>query len=326
MTQKIIQRSQGRSSVAHSAYISADNRHDEHQNREFNYQSKSEVAVSNFLLPNNCEKESGEDFWNEVELYENRWAENRFRGNKNDPEKNAKSLAARDKHISNAQPAFTIEAALPIEFNLKQSQKCAESFLNNRFVSRGLGVEYAIHWQDGNPHLHAQITTRTFNENGELGNKDREILSRDGLKNTREAWGNEVNTALEKNGFDARIDHRSYKDQGLKILPTSHEGWNARYLKGKGEISRIVSDNEDIKEINKEIIKNYPEEILKSLASKRIVFSEEYLVNEVMEHFCDPKSAAMALASLKMICEENDVQNLFASNDDRAKFFADEML
>lgn len=40
----------------------------------------------------------------------------------------------------------------------------------------------------------------------------------------REAWAKKVNETFESFEMDERIDHRSYKDQGLNLIPTIHEG------------------------------------------------------------------------------------------------------
>jgi hypothetical protein len=40
----------------------------------------------------------------------------------------------------------------------------------------------------------------------------------------RESWAGFVNKFLEKAGLDIRIDHRSYRRQGLDNIPTKHTG------------------------------------------------------------------------------------------------------
>ena len=54
--------------------------------------------------------------------------------------------------------------AIPIEFTQMEAEACVEEFLNERFVPRGLVVEYAIHWDKGNPHFHGMITRRALAE------------------------------------------------------------------------------------------------------------------------------------------------------------------
>ncbi len=48
--------------------------------------------------------------------------------------------------------------------------------------------------------------------------------SKDLLLVWREAWARKVNETFESYDMDERIDHRSYKDQGVELIPTIHEG------------------------------------------------------------------------------------------------------
>lgn len=73
------------------------------------------------------------------------------------------------------------------------------------------------------------------------------------LKEVREGLAKETNIALEKNGFDERVDHRSYKEQGNDKIPTKHEGYVARAMEKRGEISDRVNINREIKKDNQQI-------------------------------------------------------------------------
>jgi hypothetical protein len=50
----------------------------------------------------------------------------------------------------------------------------------------------------------------------------------------REAWADMVNARFEEKGLACRIDHRSYADQGLDLIPTVHEGPHVRKMEKKG--------------------------------------------------------------------------------------------
>ena len=54
--------------------------------------------------------------------------------------------------------------------------------------------------------------------------KVEEWNSPDTLVKWRAAWADKANVALKESGYTERIDHRSYKDQGLDLIPTVHEG------------------------------------------------------------------------------------------------------
>ena len=56
----------------------------------------------------------------------------------------------------------------------------------------------------------------------------------DTLELWRAQWANVVNAKFEQKGLSCRIDHRSYEDQALDILPTVHEGPVVRRMEQKG--------------------------------------------------------------------------------------------
>lgn len=53
----------------------------------------------------------------------------------------------------------------------------------------------------------------------------------------RQAWAEEVNRHLERNGFTAKIDHRSFKARGITEQPTVHLGVAAIAMERKGKPS-----------------------------------------------------------------------------------------
>jgi hypothetical protein len=203
-----ISRSEGRSSVGFCAYISGSNGHDQRTGVSYNYSNKKEVVCSRILAPEGAPKWAlnAHTLWNNVE---DELATARFAGHTN-PEKNNRSLDAREKLISSAQTAQTIMGALPLELTREQAETCVEEFLEARFISRKLVTQYAIHWDKGNPHFHAQITRRALVDGHLSYIKDREIASKPELMKTRHAWEVVVNKHLELAGHEVRIDARSH--------------------------------------------------------------------------------------------------------------------
>ena len=65
----------------------------------------------------------------------------------------------------------------------------------------------------------------------------------------RKAWADEMNRHLELAGYDVRVDHRSFKAQGIDRQPTIHEGVFAIRMECKGRKS-------DRREINRTIFKD----------------------------------------------------------------------
>jgi hypothetical protein len=44
------------------------------------------------------------------------------------------------------------------------------------------------------------------------------------LRGWREHWADLANQHLMRAGYDVHVDHRSFKDQGIELEPTSHLG------------------------------------------------------------------------------------------------------
>ncbi len=80
----------------------------------------------------------------------------------------------------------------------------------------------------------------------------------------RAAWAAYTNRALEAAGRRSRIDHRSYKRQGVDKIPSVHMGSAAGQMERrgiatvKGNINReIAADNKLLKEIKARITRLY---------------------------------------------------------------------
>lgn len=279
-----VSRSEGRSSVGFSAYMSGGRQQDERTGVSYNYGCKENVIVSRILTPEGAPEwaKNSSSLWNVVEQFEDQIADLRFRGDPHNSDSYQRSLEAKEHFLSSTQTAQTIMGAIPIEFSQMEAEACVEEFLNERFVPRGLVVEYAIHWDKGNPHFHGMITRRALVEGGFAQRKDREIVTKPELLVTRKLWETVVNKHLELGGYEVRIDSRSYADQGLDLVPTHHEGWYAQRLAERGEYSRIVADNETIRQKNIEILCKNPAILVQEVALKRTVFTQKHLEEEIM--------------------------------------------
>ena len=191
-----------------------------------------------------------------------------------------------------SQLAREIEAALPRELSGEQQLALVRAYVKDNFVDKGMCADFAIHDKGtGNPHVHIMLTLRPLKENGQWGAKCRKAYDLDengqripdgkgGWKNHREdttdwndkgnveiwraAWTAYTNRALESAGRPERIDHRSYKRQGIDKIPSVHLGPAASQMEkrgirtDKGEVNRqIVADNKLLKEIKARITRLY---------------------------------------------------------------------
>ena len=196
------------------------------------------------------------------------------------------------KNENNTDGGREIEAALPRELSGEQQLALVRAYVKDNFVDKGMCADFAIHDKGtGNPHVHIMLTLRPLKENGQWGAKCRKAYDLDengqripdgkgGWKNHREdttdwndkgnveiwraAWAAYTNRALESAGRPERIDHRSYKRQGIDKIPSVHLGPAASQMEkrgirtDKGEVNRqIAADNKLLKEIKARITRLY---------------------------------------------------------------------
>ncbi|MSS78757.1 MobA/MobL protein [Anaerococcus sp. WCA-380-WT-2B] len=264
----IISRGKGKSAVASAAYISGEKIKNEWDGVTHDYTKKQGVISKEIFLPDHAPEEykDRKTLWNSVELFE----------------KN-----------SNAQLARNFIISLPKELSIEENKKMIEEYIKNNFVKEGMIVDLAIHDEsrDGNQNIHAHIMTilRPINEDGTWGQKSKKeyildeqgekILNKNGKPKTRKVelttWNDKGNVEkwrenfsklcneyLAKNKIEKRVDHRSFKRQGIKQIPTIHLGASASAMERKGIRTEKGDINREIKKQN-ELLKNIGNEIKK---------------------------------------------------------------
>ena len=167
----------------------------------------------------------------------------------------------------NAQLAYSFDIALQNEFTLDENITLARKFLLDNFVSRGMIVDFAVHQPDKNggipnPHSHVMCPIRPLNLDGIWGAKQRRVYRADGkfdavpttdwgkpetIEAWRAAWAALCNAKFEEKSLPCRIDHRSYKRQGIEQIPTVHEGVTVRQMEAKGVVTDKGEHNRWIK-------------------------------------------------------------------------------
>jgi ATP-dependent exoDNAse (exonuclease V) alpha subunit len=275
-------RSGGGSACSHAAYISGGIVKDERTGQTWDYSKKAhDVLYSEIIAPERSPEwvYDRDQLWNEVERFEDYIAEKRFKGHK-DPIKNDKSLASKEKFLSSCKTSFKADFALPIEITDKTHLRdLARKIVRECYVDHGLVAQYAIHDMKGNPHLHIIATTRPLIE-GSFSEK-RFVIEREKLVEMRKQMADICNQYAQEKGYDYHLDHRSYKDQGIKLVATKHLGPNARHR--LQDLSQNVQDNEEIRQKNIEILFTHPEEIIKVVASQKAVFTQVDLAKEIFK-------------------------------------------
>lgn len=234
---KPISRSSGRSAVAAVAYRTGVLIHDERQGLTHDYTRRSGVEHTELVLPEGTGPWSRQELWNAAEMAEKR---------------------------KDARTAREWEVALPSELGPEERRDLAVGFARELAARYGCAVDVAVHapGKEGdhrNHHAHLLATTRRV-EDGSLGEKveielsDKKRLSlglgqgRQEIEQVRALWAEKTNQALERQGHEQRIDHRSLTAQREEALmagdilrsaeldraPGIKMGWRATAMERRG--------------------------------------------------------------------------------------------
>ena len=253
----ICSRGIGGSAVASAAYASGERLFCEYDNHTKFYPDKEEqVVYKEVLLPENAPEEfkDRQALWNSVEAAEPNW---------------------------NSQLARKIILALPKELSDEDNIKLIREYLDDRFVSKGMIADFAVHRTKENPdniHAHVMLTMRKLDEQGKwmpksrkeyiLGQEGNRVLNKNGKPKTRkvfttdwddrgnaEKWRKEWETIqnryLEKAGVEERICMDSFEKQGSDLVPQVHKGAAVCALEKKGVKTHIGDLSRTIEELNK---------------------------------------------------------------------------
>ena len=265
----MVSRGKSKSAVASAAYISCEKLTNEWDGVTHDYHNKKGLLHSEIFLPENVPitLKDRTTLWNSVELNEK---------------------------ANNAQLARNFIIALPKELSFEENKKLITEFIQKNFVSKGMIADLAIHdesdEENNNIHAHIMTTLRPINEKGEWQAKSKKeyVLDENGEKiklksgnyktrkveltdwndkgnaeKWRENFASLCNQYLEKNHQEKRVDHRSYKRQGIEEIPTIHLGASASALEKKGIETDKGNINREIKNHNSlvKVIKNKIKEI-----------------------------------------------------------------
>ena len=242
LTTKIISRGKGQSAIAAAAYRSGEKLYDEQTGEQKHYRAREErILYADIMAPLHAPEWAFDrnQLWNHAERAEKR---------------------------KDAQLAREIEIALPHELTDQQREWLVKDFAREQFVRKGYAVDIAIHGPDAdsdqrNYHAHLMVTLRQIGPNGFAKEKEtteqREAKRKHGqtreqeLGHWREQWANLANRHLERHGHEARIDHRSLKDQSIDREPTIHLGYAANEITARGapsdrmdHLNEILARNE----------------------------------------------------------------------------------
>ena len=189
---KTIKRSVGRSATAAAAYRSASLILCDREGRVHDYSRKAGVEHAVILAPNDAPDWARDRaaLWNAAEARETR---------------------------SNSVTAREWELALPAELDVEERRVLVLGFARELVNRYGVAADVAIHapHRDGdqrNHHAHVLTTTRVLTAEG-LTDKTRVLDAKatggPEIKAMRARWAELQNHALERQGHEVRVDHRS---------------------------------------------------------------------------------------------------------------------
>ena len=310
-----IGRKAGHSAVAAAAYRSASSLVDERTGEVFDFTRKGGVLSSEIVTPAGVPVPERAALWNAAEAAERR---------------------------KDARVAREWRAALPHELNEADRKELATRMGQAIADRYGVAVDVCIHapdkeGDDRNFHVHMLATTRTIGADGTLGakavielaNKDRQKAgipgtSQGDIIEIRQQWAELTNEALERAGISARVDHRSYADQGVELTPTRHISSDAVAMARRGlEADRIDIHNADRREQARQIAER-PEIILDKITATKAVFTRRDVAIELNRYIDDAQQYQELLARLEQSPELVELEQ--ASGRDPAKFSTREMI
>ena len=260
---KVITRKSGASAVASAAYRSGSVLFDERLDRHHDFSNKADVVHSEVMLPGGAPLRLSDrtTLWNEVEAGEKR---------------------------KDAQLAREIEFSIPREMNREDGVRLARDFVQREFVDRGMVADLNVHWdraEDGSPkpHAHVMLAMREVGPDG-FGKKERDWNRGELLQHWREAWGAHVNERLAELGIDARIDHRSYAEQGIALEPQNKIGPAASRRPDQGLEAERIEDHARIARENGEKIIADPSVALDAITRTQATFTTRDLAVFAFRH------------------------------------------
>jgi len=269
---KNISRNSGRSSVSAAAYRAGDKITNEQDGVTHDFLKKRGIAYSTIMIPENAPKEyqNRSVLWNAIEKSET----------------TIKSRTAREIEIALPNELNLREQVKLVEQYVKDNfidqGMCADISIHSGHKNEHPKdkEDYAKHDKDikpNNPHVHILLTTRPINQNGEWGAKSKKeyVLNKKGeriklpsgrwkskkidlvdwnksetLLQWRKNWAIACNKEFERKNLSVRIDHRSYKDQGIEKQPMVHMGVEATQMERKGIKTEKGEYNREVRAMN----------------------------------------------------------------------------
>ena len=237
---------------------------------------KSKLEVDVFwetLLPEGSGiPKDDRSIWNKLENFEDEYATQRY-----------KNLGNRERYINSARIAHAYLFVIPKELTRDQSIDLIRGIVKERFINRGMVATFAVIFKKGNPHTRIQVSHRAIDnkQNFSMVKVTRDLVSPNGMWETRKFFADKTNAFFESLGMTERVEHRSYTERGIDLIPTKHRGSQVSKLDSLGKASRITKRNEEIFAENKKRVIQNPKIILQELDSMGSLLDEKEIISLV---------------------------------------------
>ena len=210
--------------------------------------------------------------WNKLENFEDEYATQRY-----------KNLGNRQRYINSARIAHAYLFSIPKELTRNQSIDLIRGIVKERFINKGMVATFAVIFKKGNPHTRIQVSHRAIDnkQNFSTVKVTRDLVSPNGMWETRKFFADKTNSFFESLGMTERVDHRSYAERGIDLIPTKHRGPQVSKLDRLGKTSRISKRNEEIFNENKKRVIQNPKIILQELDSMGSLLDENEIISLV---------------------------------------------
>jgi Ti-type conjugative transfer relaxase TraA len=109
------------------------------------------------------------------------------------------------------------------------------------------------------------------------------------MRQWRDSYGVVVNKHLEKAGLDVRIDPRSYKDQGLDLIPQPKMGPKAWDRIDRGKPCNKLEDLERVRKKNRSLLHKNPGLVLDSITRYQSTFTKRDIAKFLNRYIDDEK-------------------------------------
>src|SRR3954454_17207166 len=164
-----------------------------------------------------------------------------------------------------------------------------------------------VHWpvdaqREAKPHAHVMLTLREAGPEG-FGLKVSAWNRLAELQGWREAWAQSANERLVELGHEIRIDHRSFKEQGIDLEPQNKIGPAGMRRAERGEAAERAAEHRAIAQRNGERIAADPDLALNALTQQQATFTRQDLARFVDRHTDGAEQFTRVLAKMEASAE-----------------------